>query len=242
MFLRWNLRIAVEQPYLFPYLGYWQLINCVDEFVVLDNVQFIKRGFINRNSVLINGEAKRFSVPLEGASQNKLISDIRLLFSDKDKLKFLRTIQLAYKKAPCFDTFYPCVEEIINNPETRLVEYIINSIHGVLDYLGIKKKIIRSSVINLDNNLDRQDRIISICNYLNAKEYINPCGGRELYDYNYFLNNNISLFFIDTRWDKVIYQQYDNLFIPKLSIIDVLMFNDPTVVRKQLLEYDLNRI
>lgn len=94
------MKTAIMQPYFFPYLGYFQMFNAVDKFVLLDDVNFIMRGYINRNSILLNGKAHKFSIPLEKPSQNKLINETKLNFSLKDKENFLKTIQLAYKKAP----------------------------------------------------------------------------------------------------------------------------------------------
>lgn len=99
------MKLAIMQPYFFPYLGYWQLINAVDKFVLLDDVNFIMRGYINRNSILLNGKSYLFSLPLEKPSQNKLINDSKLNFQHNDREKLLKTIQLAYKKSPFFNCF-----------------------------------------------------------------------------------------------------------------------------------------
>jgi hypothetical protein len=106
------MKIAIMQPYLFPYIGYWQLINMVDEFILLDDVSFITRGYINRNSILLNGKDYLFSIPSNKPSQNKLIKDTQLKFFDKDKINFLKTINMAYKKAPYFHNAYPVIEKM----------------------------------------------------------------------------------------------------------------------------------
>lgn len=107
------MKVAIMQPYLFPYLGYWQLIKSVDTFVILDDVNFIKRGYINRNSILVNNNVHMFSVPVDKPSQNKLIMDTKLKFSRDEKEKFLKTIYLSYKKAKCFEAVYDKLKKIV---------------------------------------------------------------------------------------------------------------------------------
>ena len=118
------MKLAIMQPYFFPYLGYFQMFNAVDKFVLLDDVNFIMRGYINRNSILVNQKAHLFSIPLEKPSQNKLINETKLNFQEKDKENFLKTITLAYKKAPYYNDFYPVLEDIINNPEIDLTLFL----------------------------------------------------------------------------------------------------------------------
>ncbi|MDR6194877.1 WbqC family protein [Siphonobacter sp. SORGH_AS_0500] len=101
------MTLAIMQPYLFPYIGYFQLLNAVDKFVIYDDVAFINRGWINRNSILNNGKAQLFTVPLKEASQNKLIHEISIDTDQKWRDKLLKTIQQNYKKAPHFAAVFP---------------------------------------------------------------------------------------------------------------------------------------
>ena len=140
-------KVAIMQPYFFPYIGYWQLMNAVDMFVILDDVNFIKRGFINRNNILLNNQPYMFSIPLERPSQNKLIMDTKLNFSDKEKDSFLKTINLAYKKAPYFETVFSLIQNIVKLQELDLTKYIHNSFNEVNKYLGIDTRILVSSNI-----------------------------------------------------------------------------------------------
>ncbi len=234
------MKLAIMQPYIFPYLGYWQLLTAVDTFVLLDDVNYINRGYINRNSILINGRAFRFSIPIENASQNRLIMNTRFKFDEKEKERFLKTIDNAYMKAPHYKEVYGVINKIINNPENDITSYIQKSIEDILAYLEIEQTIIRSSKINKNNTLHGQDRIIEICKKMNADEYCNPTGGRMLYDHKSFERNGIKLFFLDTRDEDVRYQQFDNEFVPNLSIIDVLVFNDIPRIKEMLRGYELN--
>lgn len=219
------MKTAIMQPYFFPYIGYWQLINAVDVFVILDDVNFIIRGYINRNSILLNGRPHLFSIPLAAASQNKLISETKLNFFEKEKEKFLKTIQVAYKKAPYFCDFYPVLRDIVFNPTDDLTEFIEKSFYMTLGYLGIQKKILRSSKIIKQDMLKGESRIIEVCKKLDTNMYINPLGGKDLYHETSFAKENMELRFIRTKFDKIKYLQYNNEFVANLSFLDILMFN-----------------
>lgn len=230
------MNLAIMQPYFLPYIGYWQLIDAVDTFVLLDDVNFIKKGYINRNSILLNGKAHLFTIPIEKISQNKLIKDTKLKFNNKDKENFLKTINMAYKKAPYFINFYPILEDIVFNDDNDLTSYIKYSIDKINAYLNIKTEILISSEINKNNILKGQDRIIEINKQLNASRYINAIGGQDLYDKSIFKQNGIELKFIKTK--SFNYEQY-NEFIPSLSIIDILMFNSESEAQLMLDDYIL---
>ena len=223
------MKIAVMQPYIFPYLGYFQLINAVDKFIIYDDVNFIKKGWINRNYILINSKSKLFSIPLQKASQNKLINEIHIIETNKWKSDFLKTISYNYKKAPFFKDFYKILEKIINYNEINLELFVFYSIQEICNYLEIKTEFLKSSQIIKNNNLKGENKIIDICLALKATDYINPIGGIDLYDKSFFSNNKLNLYFI--KPDITSYKQFENEFVPGLSIIDFLMFNsiDDTV-------------
>ena len=231
------MKIAVMQPYFFPYLGYFQMFNAVDKFVLLDDVNFIMRGYINRNSILLNSQAHKFSIPLNSPSQNKLISETKLNFSEKDRENFLKTIQMAYKKAPHFNSFYPVLERIINNSEIDLTKFLKYSFEEIKNYLELNTEILVSSEIEKDTSLKAQDRIIEINKQLGATMYINAIGGQDLYNREDFKNIGIELKFIKMK--QVSYTQYKNEFVPNLSMIDVLMFNSKEEIKELLEQYEL---
>ena len=104
------MKIAIMQPYFFPYLGYWQLMNIVDKFVIYDDVNYIKRGWINRNRILVEGKPFYIHVPVMKASQNKIINEMEVFVDSSLRKKELKTIELAYKKAPFFDSVYPLIK------------------------------------------------------------------------------------------------------------------------------------
>ena len=234
------MKVGIMQPYLFPYIGYWQLINAVDRFVILDDVNFIMRGYINRNSILLNGKPYRFIIPMQKASQNKLIKETKLNYSQEEKNKFFLTLYNAYKKAPYYEEAMPLIEDIINNSETDLTKYIQLSIERIMNYLGVETEIYISSQIEKKQTLKGEERIIEICKRINADTYINPCGGRALYNHIHFAREGIELFFLETR-DNIIYNQKQEEFVGNLSIIDILMFNDVQTIKKFLKEYELKK-
>jgi len=217
-----------------PYIGYWQLIKCVDKYVIYDDVNYINRGWINRNNILVNGQKQLFSISLNGASQNKLINAISI--SD-DFVKFRKTIAMAYSKAPHYDDISSLINKIIGFPKDNLANFIGNSIELVCDYLDIKTRLIMSSSIEKNNSLKAQDKILDICGILKADTYINAIGGQELYDKTEFHNKGINLKFLLS--DATPYKQFKNDFIPNLSIIDILMFNSREEINYMLNNFKL---
>lgn len=229
--------IAIMQPYFLPYIGYFQLMAAVDKFVVFDDVNFINRGWVNRNRLLLNGAAYTFTVPLRGASQSRLICDIELADDSGWREKLLRTIRQAYGKAPCYPQVSMLLERAINYPSIRLDEFLLNSLHEVVNYLSLEVEIVSTSRSYKNADLKGQDRILDICRQERADIYINPIGGMDLYDRAGFSNQGLSLYFLRPR--PISYSQGKGDHVAWLSIMDVLMFNEPTEVRRLLTEIDL---
>ena len=229
------MKLGIMQPYFLPYIGYLQLMKIVDKYVIYDDVNFIKRGWINKNDILLNSQSFLFTLNLLGASQNKLINEI--LVSD-NQLKLLKTIQSAYQKAPYFSTVFPMVEKIIGYEDKNLARYIGNSLIQIVNYLQFDTELIYSSDIQeKDNSLRAQDKVLNICAVMGATEYINAIGGMELYSKERFSKRNIKLSFLKTQ--PVEYKQLNNLFVPYLSILDVLMFNSIEQIYELLEQYEL---
>lgn len=232
--------ISIMQPYLFPYIGYFQMINYVDCFIVDDNVQYINRGWINRNRILLDGKDHMITFPVVKASSHLNINE-RYFVDDSDKKnkeKLMNTIYHAYHNAPEFNDCYELLEEIFVFNNKNVAEFICNSLKKICNYLGIKVTIIMQSTINTAVGLNFQDSIIYTCKKLKADTYINAIGGMELYSAKRFRQNNLSLKFIKTK-DSIEYKQFKNTFLPNLSIIDVMMFNSKTDIAKLLCQYDL---
>lgn len=226
--------VGIMQPYLFPYIGYFQLMKAVDTFVIYDDVNFIKQGWINRNRILINGSDFMFNIMLKGSSSFKKINEIDVGGNNQ---KLITTIEQSYRKAPCFSEAYPVISNIFLNKETNLAKYLSNSISAITEYLGIQVSILISSEIKKDASLKGDDKVINICKQLKATNYINAIGGQELYSKEKFSENGLILNFIKTK--PIVYKQFKDPFIPWLSIIDVMMFNSPEAINKMLNEYEL---
>lgn len=231
------MKVAIMQPYFFPYIGYFQLIRAADKFVVLDDVNYINRGWINRNRMLMNGKDFLFTVPLIGASQNRLINEIEISGNDFQN-KMIKNFESAYKKAPFYSDVFPLLTEIISSPEKLIGKLALRSLLTVCSYLEIKTLFVETSAVYGNSHLKGQERIIDICKRNNATMYINPQGGRELYNKKHFSENNIELKFLQP--DEIKYPQFKNDFVPWLSIIDVLMFNSKEEVKKMLDNHTLN--
>lgn len=231
------MKVGIMQPYFFPYIGYWQLLNLVDTYVIYDDVNYIKKGWINRNRILVNGKPQYFNLSLSKASQNKKINELEIAMGKEEKKKFLKTVHLNYSKAPCFEQVYVLLEEVLNDEECNLAKFLENSIHKIAAFLEIKTHIINSSAIEKDNALKGQEKIIAINRKLGSTHYINAVGGKELYTQERFEKEKIRLNFLETN--EIVYQQFNHEFIPNLSIIDVMMFNDKENIKKMLGEYQL---
>lgn len=232
-------KIAIMQPYLFPYIGYWQLMNTVDIFVSYDDVNYIKRGWINRNNILMNGQSHLITLPLDGVSQNKLINEVSINEPERNKGKFLQTILMAYKKAPFFAKIYPLLEEIMLNPETNIAKLNFLSFQKIAAYLGMNTELLISSEIVKDNSLRGDDKIVSMCRILGATQYINPIGGMDIYHNEKFDVYNMDLSFIKTDFSRISYKQFKNEFVQGQSIIDILMFNSVEKIKRMLECYEL---
>lgn len=225
------------QPYFFPYIGYWQLINAVDTFVIYDNIQYTKKGWINRNRYLQNEKDYLFSIPLVKNSDYLDIVD-RDIAPTFDKKKLINQLQNAYAKAPYKLDALDVISEIITYENNNLFDYIHHSVQNICSFLNIQTDIIISSHIKGDDKiLKGQDRVINIVKQLHGQKYINAIGGQELYSKEEFLEHKITLNFIKSK--NIIYQQLTNEFVPWLSIVDVMMFNSPERINEMLDDYEL---
>jgi len=228
------MKTAIMQPYLFPYIGYWQLIQAVNTFVIFDDVNYIVRGWINRNTILEQGCRKLFTLETRGASQNKLITEVSV---GKNARKLMKTMAQNYRKAPYFEQTINMVSDLLLCDEQNLARLICTSIRRICSYLMIDTKLINSSEAFHNRELRRDERIIDICKQVGADEYVNLTGGRALYGREFFARNGIRLYFIESN--PIVYAQFGAPFVPNLSIIDIMMFNSPERIHEFLNSYRL---
>jgi hypothetical protein len=216
------MKLGIMQPYFLPYIGYFQLLASVDQFIVYDNIKYTKKGWINRNRMLLNGTDAMFSLPLKRDADSLDIVE-RELAAEFDRSKLLNQLKGAYVRAPQFELTYSVLERIVQHDEVNLFRYIHHSIVQLCGHLGIKTEIRISSKIGIDHELKGRDKVLALCKAAGADTYINTIGGVELYAKDDFRNHAVDLRFIKARPFE--YRQFGAAFVPWLSIIDVLMFN-----------------
>lgn len=215
------MKLAIMQPYLLPYIGYWQLLAAVDKFVVLDDVAFIPRGWIHRNRILVNGAPYLFTLPVSGSSPNRLIYEIERADSESWRHKFHSTLRQSYGHAPHYKTTMALLDPILTNPERNLSRFILDSLQTVAEYLEITTHLALASSSYDKHGLKGQERIIDICKREGTNCYLNSSGGILLYERDRFAEKNIFLQFLEPN--ETPYPQRTESFVPWLSIIDLLM-------------------
>lgn len=234
-----GLTVAVNQPYIFPYLGYFQLLHAADVFVVYDDVQWINRGWINRNRVLAEGHVRYITLPVSKPSVRRKIKDYH--FSREFELrrrKLIKQLARAYAHAPFFENVMPLVEQCLSLNEPNVSRFVVHSLRQWCLFLGLETKFVSSSDLNVCSSLSGERRVLALCAKLGATRYINLIGGTGLYDERLFTAHDIELRFVQMR--PLEYRQVGGgPFVGNLSIIDVAMNNPLSEVRRLLAEYDL---
>lgn len=226
------MKLAIMQPYFFPYLGYFQLMHAVDKFVVYDDVNYIVRGWLNRNRILVNGKDLMVTLPLRGASQNLKINEIERVKDQKQISKMSRTLRMAYGKSPYFESVHDLFLRIMNSEITNLGAFLNLQLQMIAKHIGIKTLIIETSAHYGNQGLNREERLADICKQEQADHYINAAGGRELYEQSQFDAVGVKLSFLDAVLPE--YEQQGKCFVPGLSILDVLMNNSGNTVNEML--------
>ncbi len=226
------------QPYLFPYLGYVQLMQAADVFVVYDNAQFMKGGWINRNRILAANGPQTFTLQLSGASANKLINQIDI---GSNGPKILRTIEQTYAKAPHAAETLAFVERCFAFSDSNLAAFIANSLAELANLLDVTTQFRMASSLAFDNEKPAQEKVLSMCAALGATHYINAEGGRELYSHAPFNEAGIDLKFLVHTPTEYSQRRRGAAFEPRLSVIDALMNIGPTGIQGLLDDFTLER-
>lgn len=227
--------LASHQPYFLPYFAYWQLIHAADRFLIGDDYAFIKSGWIARNRILVQGKPQFFRMEISRKSSFRRICDTQLApIRIGDKLK---TLEMAYHKAPYFADVYPLAERILTNPERRLAAFLEDSIRDVCRYLGIVTPLGRTSDLPGNRLLRREYRIYDFCHRMGADTYVNAIGGQSLYEGPAFAREGLRLKFLQARHTP--YPQSGGPFVEKLSVLDTMMFNSRERLHEMLDDYTL---
>lgn len=216
------------QPYLLPYIGYFQLIAAADVFVVYDNIKYTKKGWINRNRLLLQGQPWTFSLPLQAGSDHLDIvqRQVSASFQPGD---LLRKLEAAYRKAPFFETTMSLAQTVLSCREKNLFDFLLHGLQQTMAHLSLNTPIRVSSTLQVDGQLRAEERVIATCKALGAKQYLNPIGGTELYDPVHFSQAGLGLSFLRSRLSS--YPQQGQPFVPALSILDVLFFSGQEATR-----------
>lgn len=228
------MRIAIMQPYFLPYIGYFQLMAAVDVFVIYDDVTYIKGGWIARNSMWSPGGAQRFGLQLQGRSSFLKICEITVI---PEFAKLRKSIEQTYRKAPYFEHVMPVIDSMLRHPERSLGHFLAHSLGALRDYLGLTTQLVQSSTFDSARTLRGAQRVIALCQQMQAQHYINLPGGKALYRTGDFARADLQLSFIESH--PIQYRQFGREFIPHLSMLDVLMFNSVEQCRDLLAQYDL---
>lgn len=229
--------ISGNQPYFLPYIGYWQLISAADIFLIGDDYTFIKEGWISRNRILDKQSIRAISLNICGVSSNILISHLSLTEDARFRTKILHQIETYYHSAPFFYDGFSLIEQIVLFPDLNLVSFLEHSIKIICSFLKINTIIRKTSEFNTYGVYEKQYRIFEYCKRLNADTYINAIGGKDIYSYNEFSQNGISLYFLQSN--PIPYRQFGGSFIPNLSILDAIMFCSKEQLQEMLESYSL---
>jgi len=239
------------QPYFFPYLGYFQLINCVDTFILYDGVGFIKNGWINRNRLKsTNGHVFYISVPLDKKTSNAhhTIAEVKIAHRQKWRQAMLKSVVSNYKKAPHFEEIFPSIEALFHFKTDSISAFNAKSIASVCELLAIRPPLIpdasligeiESSLASLSKpqTTRKYYRIKTLADYFGKTTYINPIGGEKIYERELMKALELELKFIKMK--PTSYPQKGTQFISHLSILDVLFEVGIASTKKLLNSYEL---
>lgn len=229
------MTLAANQPYLLPYLAYWQLIRCADLFLLADDYDYIRSGWVNRNRILIGGKPEYLRMEVRSNKESRLILDRQLIRNPRAVENKLRTLEMAYHKAPCFADGYALAERILCWPEQNLARFLEHSIREVCDYLDIHTPIGRTSDLPGNSRFKREFRVYDFCHRLGADTYVNAIGGQGLYYFEDFARQGIRLRFLKSGLPA--YRQSGGPFVERLSILDAIMFNTRGQLQEMLADY-----
>jgi hypothetical protein len=230
-------RLAIMQPYFFPYLGYFQLAASVDTFVFYDDVNFRKGGFVNRNRLLVSGRVGYFTVPLSKASSSSTIDQVQIDGSKPWRRRLATTLRSSYARAPHFRAVFELFERVSSLEDGRISELAKRSVRLVAEYVGLATTFVDSSSVYGNAERSGVERVLDVCRRENAAAYHNLPGGAKLYGDDEFERAGLCLRFVAPRVAP--YPQFSAPFVPNLSMLDVLMFNDAASVREKLSQYSL---
>ena len=231
------MSVSIMQPYFFPYIGYFQLMATCDVFVVRDDVQYIQHGWVNRNRILVNGDAQWITLPVAKADHRLPINRREYLLEDPLSQRVRRRIEGAYRGAPHFEETMEIFDEAFGRSKGNVAVFNTHLLSRVAERLGITTPMLFASDVDRCESLSGQGLVVDICASLGASGYINPIGGIDLYTPDRFRRQGLTLQFLQPCAPH--YPQFGSPHVASLSIIDVMMFNDMSTVKRMLSAYRL---
>ena len=232
------MKLGILQPYLFPYIGYFQLVRTVDAVVIYDDAQWMKGGWINRNRYLVEGSHRFFTLPVaQGAVAESINQRVFAADVDHHKQRIIRQMAYSYGKAPHFDAVLALVERCFACNETNVAKFLLNTLRESCSLLDIRTPLVLASEMEKKEGLRAEERVLDINRVMGSSHYINPIGGIGLYDRARFDARGVRLSFLRPR--QITYSQLGGAFVPSLSILDVMMFNSHEELSSLLGEFDL---
>lgn len=235
------MRVAIMQPYFFPYIGYFSLIKHTNQFILFDTVQYIRHGWIDRNRVLKQNNGWLYiNVPLINKSRSTIIQELKIDNQQDWKKKIFSQLDTYKKISPYYFQVRELMEKIFEKKYDSLVKFNHDSLIAICHYLNIQPeiKIFSEMNLNIDDANEPDEWALNICKSIgNIDEYWNPIGGQSFFDKSKYIAHGIDLKFQSINITN--YDQKRNIFEPGLSIVDVLMFNSVDKVDDMLNKYTL---
>ena len=230
------------QPYIFPYIGYFQLINYVDKWVIFYDTQYIAKGWINRNRILhpeINKQWQYFTVPLKKHSRDSNIKDLEINQSIKWQEELFGKLSAYKRKAPYYAATIALVNDCLAFECSTLSQWLEYSLKSVCAYLDIpfNYAVFSKMKINTENVNHPGQWALEIADAMQAGEYVNPHGGFEVFRESDFSARNIKLHFLKPGLTP--YVQRRGCFVPGLSIIDIMMWKDKDEINAMLNDFTI---
>ena len=217
--------VAICQPNFLPWLGYIEMGHRADVYVMLDDVQFPKQEWVNRNRIPDSSDRgwKWLSIPIKKSSHQVKINQVEISYDKPWQSRIIRSIDQIYRQSPCFQDYRDELTEILESHWIYLVELNLTLIKWIYNKLGMSDNLILSSDLNVE--LERDDKLVEICARLDATTFLANNGSKGFIDPSNFHSRNVS--FVFQNYTHPTYDVANREFTPYLSIID-LIFHEGT--------------
>lgn len=236
------MKLGVMQPYFFPYIGYYQLIDHVDQWVVFDKTQYIRKGWVNRNRVLhpdVNKEWNYITVPVRKHDKSTPISLIEINNDLQWKKEIAGKLSHYKRVAPYYQAVLDLLDECFSQEAELLSDFLITCLSASCERLQIdfSPLVFSKMNLNIDDAKHAGQWALNIASALDAQEYVNPPGGYKIFDEAEFRAKSVNLRFLSSSISS--YNQGKRPFVSGLSIIDVMMWNSADQIKEMLSRYSI---